>query len=194
MAHAWCTHSARMVHVWCTYGQVTHEGWHVRYGGGELSTEWVTSGQAALLWHTLTPTMHSKTLHGSRVTVPWLAAARVTARVTARHSECPLACSGPPSVPKAPLRRLPIPLRLAHPGPRPRWARMRLPRCNATTPSAPPPSPRPAWSWDDAPRGDCSAQWSGTHSRAHSFKQGGKRPLTSLLEYHRANFLDFATF
>lgn len=42
----------------------------MRYGGGELSTEWVTSGQAALLWHTLTPTMHSKTLHGSRVTVP----------------------------------------------------------------------------------------------------------------------------
>ena len=136
------------------YGQATHEGWHVRYGGGELSTEWVTSGQAALLWHTLTPTMHSKTLHGSRVTVPWLAAARVTARVAARHSECPLACSGPPSGPKAPLRRLPIPLRLAHPGPRPRWARMRPPRCNATTPSAPPPSPRPAWSWDDAPRGD----------------------------------------
>ena len=59
-----------MVHGWHTYGQATHEGWHVRYGGGELSTEWVTSGQAALLWHTLTPTMHSKTLHGSRVTVP----------------------------------------------------------------------------------------------------------------------------
>ena len=96
MAHAWCTHGARMVHVWCTYGQVTHEGWHVRYGGGELSTEWVTSGQAALLWHTLTPTMHAKTLHGSRVTVPWLAAARMAAHCPG----CPPACSGPPSRPK----------------------------------------------------------------------------------------------
>ena len=141
------------MHGWHTYGQATHEGWHVRYGGGELSTEWVTSGQAALLWHTLTPTMHSKTLHGSRVTVPWLAAARVAAHC----SGCPPACSGPPSVwAQVPLRRLPIPLRLVHTGPRPRWGRMRLPRCNDTTPSAPQQSPRLAWSWDEAPRGDCS--------------------------------------
>ena len=92
--------------------------------------------------------MHSKTLHGSRVTVPGLAAVRAATHC----SGCQLACSGPNSGPKAPLRRLPTPLRLAHLGPRLRWARMRLPRCNGTTPSAPRLSPRPAWSWDDVKR------------------------------------------
>ena len=48
-------------------GAVTHAGWLVRYGGGELSTEWVTAGQAALLWHNFSRTMHTKTLPDAEV-------------------------------------------------------------------------------------------------------------------------------
>lgn len=96
---AWCAHGARMVRAWCTrvvrIGQATHDGWHVRYGGGELSTEWVTSGQAALLWHTLTPTMHSTRLQRSRS--QGLGSQRP---VAAHRSGGPLTCSGPPSGPK----------------------------------------------------------------------------------------------
>ena len=115
-----------------------HDGWHVRYGGGELSTEWVTSGQAALLWHALTPTMHSTTLQRSRVTVPGLAAARGRPPLW-----MPTHLLRATLWAQTPLRRLPTLLRLAKPGPRRRWARMRLQRCNDTTPSAPRLNPRP---------------------------------------------------
>lgn len=48
-------------------GAATHAGWQVRYAGGELSTEWITAGQAALLWHQFAPTMHSKSLPEAEV-------------------------------------------------------------------------------------------------------------------------------
>ena len=68
--------------------------------------------------------------------------------VAAQRSRCPLTCSGPPSGPKPRFGdcRLHSVSRLAEPGPRRRWARMRLPRCNDTTPSARRRNPRPAWS------------------------------------------------
>ena len=78
----------------------------MRYGGGELSTEWVTSGQAALLWHALTPTMHATTLQRSRVRVPGLAAAR--GRPPLRMPTHLLSLWA-----QTPLRRLPTPLRFA---------------------------------------------------------------------------------
>ena len=109
---ACCAHGTRTVHAWCTrgarIGQATHDGWHVRYGGGELSTEWVTSGQAALLWHALTPTMHSTTLQRSRVTVLGLAAAR--GRPALRMPTLLLRAT---LWAQTPLRRLPTPLRFA---------------------------------------------------------------------------------
>ena len=122
---AWCEHrqqsrhstqhAARMVHARCMpsvrvacIGQATHDGWHVRYGGGELSTEWVTSGQAALLWHALTPTMHATTLQRSRVRVPGLAAARGRPALQMPTHLLRATLWAP-----TPLRRLPTPLRLA---------------------------------------------------------------------------------
>ena len=80
--------------------------------------------------------------------------------VAAQRSRCPLTCSGPPSGPQPRFGdcRVHSVLRFAEPGPRRRWARMRRPRCNDTTPSARRRNPRPAWSWDEAPRvGTCSA-------------------------------------
>ena len=109
MPRAWYTHGACLVYAWRTcIGQATHDGWHVRYGGGELSTEWVTSGQAALLWHALTPTMHATTLQRSRVRVPGLAAARgrPALRMPTHLLRATLWA-------QTPLRRLPTPLRFA---------------------------------------------------------------------------------
>ena len=68
--------------------------------------------------------------------------------VAAHRTGCPPSCSGPPSGPQPRFGdcRLHSVLRLAEPGPRRRWARMRRPRCNDTTPSARRRNPRPAWS------------------------------------------------
>ena len=109
MPRAWYTHGACLVYAWrLRIGQATHDGWHVRYGGGELSTEWVASGQAALLWHALTPTMHATTLQRSRVRVPGLAAARGRPALRMPTHLLRATLWAP-----TPLRRLPTPLRFA---------------------------------------------------------------------------------
>ena len=109
MPRAWYTHGACLVYAWRTcIGQATHDGWHVRYAGGELSTEWVASGQAALLWHALTPTMHATTLQRSRVRVPGLAAARGRPAL-----QMPTHLLRATLWAQTPLRRLPTPLRFA---------------------------------------------------------------------------------
>lgn len=254
---AWWVHGIRTACMVCTviYAlQATHEGWRVRYGGGELSTEWVTSGQvtspcrereierdrqtdsnlvetkhasltynsttqrlsnlqpcapslqlcvpnlqpfppnmqlyviasgqAALLWHTLTPTMHSRSLpeapHARHARLG-RARARRMHLINARPARAPAAPGGSgrldnPRGETVPLgaqalRRV---LELAaskvrRPPPalcsprRPRWPGTQLPRCSDTTLSAPPPNEHPAWSWDETPhvyrRGALCGEW-----------------------------------